>query len=300
MTEAAVDLTALVKRLANREAARTEATVQSDIHTLLVSAPFELDDHQVDEVVLESPAGERRRIDIEVGLTVIEVKRDLRAGNVLADAIVQLAGYVSSRIDAMSQRYVGVLTDGCDWRLFHLLDGELVEVSRLQVNPQKPDVDALVVWLEGVMATASQLTPTPREIVRRLGADTPANALDATELADIYDEHRDLPTVKQKRELWARLLTTALGTHFEDSDELFVNHTYLVHRRRDHRPCRDRFDPADPAAAGCAALGRAVRRRADRRGRRSGLLRLGVEVPKADRRFVGHSHAARPVRVVGR
>ena len=73
-----MDLTALVKRLANREAARTEATVQSDIHTLLVSAPFELDDHQVDEVVLRSPAGERRRIDIEVGLTVIEVKRDLR------------------------------------------------------------------------------------------------------------------------------------------------------------------------------------------------------------------------------
>ncbi len=31
-----------------------------------------------------------------------------------------------------------------------------------------------------------------------------------------------------KRRLWARLLTTALGTQFEDSDELFVEHTYLV------------------------------------------------------------------------
>ena len=29
-----------------------------------------------------------------------------------------------------------------------------------------------MVWLEGALATASQLTPTPREIVRRLGADT--------------------------------------------------------------------------------------------------------------------------------
>lgn len=31
-----------------------------------------------------------------------------------------------------------------------------------------------------------------------------------------------------KRLLWARLLTTALGTQFDDSDELFVEHTYLV------------------------------------------------------------------------
>ena len=31
-----------------------------------------------------------------------------------------------------------------------------------------------------------------------------------------------------KRRLWARLLTTALGTQFEDNDELFVEHTYLV------------------------------------------------------------------------
>ena len=31
-----------------------------------------------------------------------------------------------------------------------------------------------------------------------------------------------------KRRLWARLLTTALGTQFEDSDALFVEHTYLV------------------------------------------------------------------------
>jgi hypothetical protein len=34
--------------------------------------------------------------------------------------------------------------------------------------------------------------------------------------------------VRLKRELWARLLTTAFGTGFEDSDELFVEHTLLV------------------------------------------------------------------------
>src|SRR5690606_27388133 len=38
----------------------------------------------------------------------------------------------------------------------------------------------------------------------------------------------DEPIVKTKRHLWARLLETALGTQFEDSDELFVEHTLLV------------------------------------------------------------------------
>ena len=28
--------------------------------------------------------------------------------------------------------------------------------------------------------------------------------------------------------LWARLLTSALGTQFEDNDDLFIEHTLLV------------------------------------------------------------------------
>ena len=223
-----IDLNALALRLASRQPGRTEATVQSDIHALLLAAPLNLDDSQLEDIVLESPAGSRRRIDIEVGTTVIEVKRDLRAGNVLAEAIVQLAGYVERRTRDLRQRYVGILTDGADWRLYHLHDDALHEFSRFELSTRQPDVEALWVWLEGVLATATALTPTPREIVRRLGADSPAHALDAGHLAALYDAHRDLPTVKLKRELWARLLTTALGTNFRDDDELFVNHTLLV------------------------------------------------------------------------
>ena len=36
------------------------------------------------------------------------------------------------------------------------------------------------------------------------------------------------PGVQTKRELWARLLTTVLGTQFSDDDELFIAHTLLV------------------------------------------------------------------------
>lgn len=226
-----VDLAALLADLADRDrAGRTEADVQSGIKVLLLAAPFSLDDADVDDQVvsLETQAGQRRRIDIEVGATVIEVKKDLRIGNVRADAVAQLTGYVAQRADTVAQRYVGVLTDGAEWHLYHLERGELQPVSSYTVDPVSVDIDGLIIWLEGVLATSDRVHPTPLEIERRLGASSSAHALDAADLAALYETFRDEPTVQLKRELWGRLLTTALGTAFEDSDELFVNHTLLV------------------------------------------------------------------------
>ncbi len=112
--------------------------------------------------------------------------------------------------------------------LHHLLiDGTLVEVDQFELTTQA-DAPALVAWLEAVLLTTAQMKPTPREILRLLGADSPAIALDRADLADIYDACRSDPEIQLKRELWSRLLTAALGTNFEDNDELFVTHTYLV------------------------------------------------------------------------
>lgn len=225
-----MDLDALVRSMAQRTPQRTEANVQSELHALLLSAPLDLEEGDLKDltIVLEQQAGDRKRIDVEAGFCVFEVKKDLRKGNVREDAVEQLAGYVVARTEAMRQRYVGVLTDGAEWHLYHLNDGALQEVSQLVLDSAKPDVDTLVVWLEGVLATAEQITPTPTEIDRRLGATSPAHALDYSDLVSVYARHHDLPTVKLKRELWARLLTTAFGTGFTDTDELFVEHTLLV------------------------------------------------------------------------
>ena len=200
--------------------------VQADVRRLLVEAPLGLDEDQV--VVLEAPVEGRRRIDVEVGYTVIEVKKDLRLGRVRADAEVQLAGYVQARTQELGQRYVGVLTDGAEWRAYHLRDGVLVEVTALVVSASQPDVDELLVWLEGVLATVQGLRPTPGEIARRLGAASTSHALDRETLHGLYAAHGQLPSVQLKRLLWARLLTSALGAQFEDSDELFLEHTLLV------------------------------------------------------------------------
>lgn len=98
--------------------------MQSDLRLLLLASGLNLREENLHEVVLEAPVGQRRRIDVEVGATVFEVKRDLRVGNVRTDAVAQLAGYVADRVQETGARYAGVLTDGAEWHLYHLDAGE--------------------------------------------------------------------------------------------------------------------------------------------------------------------------------
>jgi len=217
-----------VERLAKGSLGRTEADIQSDVRKFLLDAPFELEADEVVDVALEAPVHGGGRIDIEVGFAVIEVKKSLSSPRTLADAKVQLRRYVRRRTEERGQRYVGLLTDGRVWILFHLdNDGDLAEVARFTVTGAQ-DATALAAWLEPVLATTRQIAPTPGEIKRRLGAESAAVQLDLADLRTIYNACRELPEVQLKRELWARLLLSALGTNFENSDELFVMHTYLV------------------------------------------------------------------------
>ena len=218
----------IVERLINRKEPRTEAMIQSDVRQFILTDPFQLNEGQIENVIMESPLGDRRRIDVEVGSTVIEVKKDLRISSVLEDAVQQLAGYVETRQSQTGRRYVGVLTDGAEWHCYHLLGSELREASVLDLVRARSPFDELTVWLEGVLATARHVTPSSTEINARLGAGSSAYALDKASLLALYEQHRDEPTVKLKRTLWSRLLTSALGTHFQDDDKLFIEHTLLV------------------------------------------------------------------------
>jgi SAM-dependent methyltransferase len=246
---ATIDLQQVVSRLADRRPERTESNVQSDLHLLLVAAPLDLVDAQLEEIILESPVGVRRRIDVEVGQAVFEVKRDLRVGNVRAEAEIQLAGYVRERAMGLEHRYVGVLTDGAEWHLYRLVGDDLVLTSSYVVPTpvSAAAVEGLSVWLEAVLATSHRVAPTPREILRRLGADSPAHVLDFAELMSLYQADRARPEVALKRALWSKLLTTALGTAFEDEDELFVEHTLLVMTAEIIAHAVVGIDPADPS-----------------------------------------------------
>lgn len=143
-----VDLASLARELASRSVG-AEANVQAHIQTILLYGGLNLGEDNLQTVELEAQAGGGRRIDIEAGFTVIEVKRDLRLTGVREQAEAQLAGYVRTQTEALGQRYVGVLTDGAEWRLYHLVGQKLAEVSRFELSVAKPDADGLTIWLEG-------------------------------------------------------------------------------------------------------------------------------------------------------
>lgn len=251
---ATIDLQQVADRLADRRPDRAEAVVQSDLRLLLLAAGLNLHGDDLHEVNLEAPVGGRRRIDVEVGATVFEVKRDLRAGNIRSEAVEQLAGYVRDRINITGARYVGVLTDGAEWQLYHLDGAQLSNVSSFHLDPHAPNVDALILWLDGVMGTIDHLQPIPGEITRRLGAGSSAHALDIADLHALYRRCRDTPSVRLKRELWAKLLTAALGTSFTDEDDLFVEHTLLVATAEIIGHAVVGFDPTDTTISAATLL----------------------------------------------
>ncbi|MEV4712843.1 N-6 DNA methylase [Micromonospora sp. NPDC049374] len=218
----------LLARIADRRVARSEATLQADIRQLLLAGDFGLSDAHLDDVRLEAPAGGGRRIDIEVGYTIIEVKRRLQSGRSLLEAERQLGGYVRSRSLESGQRYVGILTDGATWRAYQLAGDALTLIDTHTVAGTRPDGLALFYWLEGVLATSQRVRPAPAEVARRLGAQSTSHKLDRAALTALYAEHEQLPTVKLKRKLWAELLDSALGTQFVDDPDLFVEHTLLM------------------------------------------------------------------------
>ena len=225
-----IDLRELAGRLANRSLkGRTEATVQSDVRMLLLAAALNLTEGDVLDVKLEAPLADRRRIDIEMGRTVIEVKRSLAPQGSLKDAATQLAGYVEAKSSSLAQRYVGIVTDGRDWHLFHHADGGLVPVAEHHVDPAAPNAAALIMWLASVLTTEEKVVPSRQAISDRFGAESPGHDIERATLRSIYDANRDHPEVVIKRELWAKLLTTALGTQFSaDEEDLFIEHTLLV------------------------------------------------------------------------
>ena len=215
-------------RLSNRGSRRTEAEIQADVRMLLLAPQLELDDDDLRVVNLEAQVGDGRRIDVELGTAAIEIKRNVSTNRAKAEAIEQLRGYVETRTTDTGTRYVGIVTDGVLWSCHHLTGDDFIEVASFDTGEPENGLDNLLVWLEGVLATAQSIPATTEEIRARLGSGSSAHSLDSATIAALYDRHKDLPTVRMKRSLWSKLLVLTLGNQFEDTDELFVEHTLLV------------------------------------------------------------------------
>lgn len=206
---------------------RTESDIQSDIKVLLLSDAFNLETPRLEEQIGD---GTQRRIDIAIGATVIEVKKSVLDTSHLSTYESQLSGYVTSRIDQNGSRYNGILTDGKHWYLYENdpEDGSFKRRATFELTSKEAGRD-LCEWLRAVLSIHDHIHPTPSTIEAYLGSNSPSYLQDRAYLSGLYASVGSSdPTVGLKRELWARLLRSALGTSFTDNDELFIDHTLLV------------------------------------------------------------------------
>jgi SAM-dependent methyltransferase len=197
------------------------------VRDVLLYGGFDLADHQV---YLEEQTSEHRRIDVSVGGLLIECKKDLRTSARVREAEPQLGGYLRDRETNSGTAYAGVLTDGLTWRLYRSTENPAAPeaVASFDISPSAVDEKAFRWWLGTILATEHHLKPTVTDIHERLGAGSPALKLALGDLRELWSQASDIQAVQLKRHLWAKLLRTAFGTQFENSDDLFVEHTYLV------------------------------------------------------------------------
>jgi SAM-dependent methyltransferase len=219
------NLLELMRHLVDRRRRPDAHDVHADVRTLLLAGVLHLNED--DLRVIPGPDGGRSRlVAIDKGHAIIGVEPDLSHTTVLAVAEGELADAASKRTAYADQRYAAVLTDGLTWRLYHVLNGQLHLLDKETADPRAPK--KLLSWLEAILATGRNIAPDRDVIEGKLGSSSPSYKLDAAELTAIYQTHRELPTVKTKRRMWAKLLTTASGISFADEDSLFIDHTLLV------------------------------------------------------------------------
>jgi SAM-dependent methyltransferase len=217
----------ILQRLAHRSIDRDQSMVHADIRQLLLIGGLGLTPNDLERNHSDH-SGQHDRIEIERSFTVLDVRTNLSVAGARKSAEAQLRVYLATRCRQTCQRYLGIITDGAEWRLYMSLDEVFHEIALMTVEASTPNANRVLTWLESVLASASDIAPTPSEIVERLGVKSPSYALDTTELSAIYVKSSNYPRVRVKRRMWARLLTTASGTNFTDDDLLFINHTLLV------------------------------------------------------------------------
>lgn len=222
-------LIALATIFGVRALGRAEADAHAAIASFLTLADLGLAAKQVAK--LEEPTGDgtRRRIDVSFGRLIIEVKKDLTVKNAVKNAEPQLAGYLKHKHDSTGEVFAGIITDGVLWRLHVLHADGLAFVTEFKLDKVDPDsVERLQTWLDAILLTGPKLLATKERIVERLGSSSPRFLFDRARLGKLYDENKTRPEIALKKELWARLLRTALGIVFTDDDSLFLDHTMLV------------------------------------------------------------------------
>lgn len=219
----------LLGTIADRNGRRSSADIGATLKTLLLRADVGLRKDDIEQLPQRDGSGFHTLV-INRGHALVQVVDDLRTDGKTEKAERQLNEYITARTKQRFKRCVGVLTDGVEWRLYYSVGENFqpVEGASLSVDHLKPDISRFSAWIETVFATGKSIEPRPREIERRLGAASPSYLLNRAQLETLYKDNRDTAYVRVRRDMWAKLLTTAAGENFDDNDSLFVDHTLLA------------------------------------------------------------------------
>jgi SAM-dependent methyltransferase len=154
---------------------------------------------------------------------VFEFKSDLRRE--IRDVENKLPDYLAQRETETGSHFVGIATDGATFIPYELRSGKLRSFETFTTPVDKPR--ELLAWLSSVVAVSADLEPSSEVVRRELGRGSLAWNISRQELAAIWDEVRQRPNVRLKRDLWAQLIRRVYGSTI-DEVSLFFQHTYLT------------------------------------------------------------------------
>jgi len=161
-------------------------------------------------------------VDALLGDLLIEFKRDINTE--LGSNIEQLQNYMREMPEL--HRYVGMLTDGIDFRTFVLDDSEdLREVDQVTISNSEPD--AVYLWFDAYLFSSTNIEPTADDIVQRFGVRSPTFQLVQQTLTRLLNEIQEDKELDVWRGQWKALLSKVYGSDIAD-DNLFIRHTYLA------------------------------------------------------------------------
>lgn len=176
------------------------------------------------EVLFEQRVPEAQgRIDAILGRTAFEVKSDL--ARELGDAEQQLSRYLPEREKATRSRFVGIATDGLDWRAYEWRNGTLNLLRELRADAAKPET--LLAWLDGAAAIRAELPTDALTLKNELGPDSVAYRRAEADLRALWSKLLTKSSVALKQRLWQQLLRLVYGRDIND-ETLWLQHTYLV------------------------------------------------------------------------
>lgn len=182
------------------------------------------------------------RIDAILGRTAFEVKSDL--ARELNDAEEQLSRYLPERENATRSRFVGIATDGLDWRAYEWRERTLNLLRTFRTDAAKPET--LLAWLDGAAAIRAELPTDALTLKSELGPDSVAYRRAEADLRALWAKLGTKPSVVLKRRLWQQLLRLVYGRDIEN-ETLWLQHTYLVIVAKTIAARVVGFDVDDPA-----------------------------------------------------